>query len=440
MLAGSEPVRPENPDPEVPGGAGGAHDPMRDDVDGDEAMVPRVPNLPPEPSARQIAEHELTGHAVYRSWCRHCVASKGRAHAHSSREEGELPEIGINYGFFGRGGEDVLPILCVKCRNSSNGCVGVTVVDRKEASDHASSFQTAFIKSPGFQRILVRSNKERSLLSLIERVMNNLTGVELVQMTSPEGDHAANGLAEVGVREINSQTRVLRSQLEQRLGNRIDEKDPLMSWIPRHAAKCASRYRLMDDGRTPGQRRSGKTWKRPVVEFGESVHFKPVGENNAMRGGDQRMLRGVYVGHHERASAAIFLTPGGVKRGTRIARMLEHERWDRVFSATWQLQTFGKVLEKRFEVKKTRHIGFYASDAKELKILNRTIKTDVLNDEMTLEADMKLVEGSLESMKLTGAKGVDSPRVRKNDVNICVHTLAVLGFVYLLHLSCVPPS
>ena len=45
-------MRPENP--EVPGGArdpggvrGGAHNPMRDDVDGDEAMVPRVPNLPP---------------------------------------------------------------------------------------------------------------------------------------------------------------------------------------------------------------------------------------------------------------------------------------------------------------------------------------------------------------------------------------------------------
>ena len=74
---------------------------------------PRVPNLPPEPCARQIAEHELTGHAVYRSWCRHCVASKGRAHAHSSREGGELPEIGIDYGFFGRDKEDVLPIFCV---------------------------------------------------------------------------------------------------------------------------------------------------------------------------------------------------------------------------------------------------------------------------------------------------------------------------------------
>ena len=59
----------------------------------------------------------------------------------------------------------------------------------------------------------MRSENERSLLSLIERVMNNLTGVELVQMTSPEGDHQANGLAEVGVREIKARTRILRSQL-----------------------------------------------------------------------------------------------------------------------------------------------------------------------------------------------------------------------------------
>ena len=62
-----------------------------------------------------------------------------------------------------------------------------------------------------------------------------------------------------------------------------------------------------------------------MAEFGESVHFRPVGENNALRGGDQRLFRGVYVGHHERSGAAIFLTPDGVKRGTRIARMMEHE-------------------------------------------------------------------------------------------------------------------
>ena len=78
-----------------------------------------------------------------------------------------------------------------------------------------------------------------------------------------------------------------------------------------------------------------------------------------------------------------------------------------------RLQTFGKVFEERFEVKQTGHIGFSACDAKELKILNRQIKIDVLNDEMTLEADTKLVEDALETMKLAGAKGVDSPRVRR---------------------------
>ena len=57
-----------------------------------------------------------------------------------------------------------------------------------------------------------------------------------------------------------------------------------------------------------------------------------------------------------------------------------------------QLQIFGKVLEKRFEVKQTWHIGFSASDAKELKILNRTTKIDALNYEMTLEADTNLLK------------------------------------------------
>ena len=74
-----------------------------------------------------------------------------------------------------------------------------------------------------------------------------------------------------------------------------------------------------------------------------------------------------------------------------------------------------KVPDKRFEVKQTGHIGFGMNDEKELKILNRTIKIDVLNDEMTLEADTKLVENALESMKLNGEKGVDSPRVRRNE-------------------------
>ena len=113
--------------------------------------------------------------------------------AHASREEGELPDIGIDHGFFGCDREDVLSILFVKCPNGSNGCLAATVVEKAR--------QTTFITSLAFKRILVKSDNERSLLSLASRVSNCLPGVQLVLMTSLDGDHAANGLAEVGVEE-----------------------------------------------------------------------------------------------------------------------------------------------------------------------------------------------------------------------------------------------
>ena len=163
LPAGQEHVRQDNPDsqehPQNPGkeeGApeGGAHDPIRDEaVDGEQLMIPRVPRLPH--SARPIAEHDLTGPAVYRSWCRHCVASKARAHAYASRQEGELPDIGLDYGFFGRDREDASSMLCVKMPKQFNRMLGS---DRKRASNHASSNFTAFVASFGFNWILVRSH------------------------------------------------------------------------------------------------------------------------------------------------------------------------------------------------------------------------------------------------------------------------------------------
>ena len=130
LPAGSEPVRPENL--EAPKGAQNPEVPFQEEhgiqkfqeeheiqkSQGEQMIQCRGCH---EPSARQIAENDLTGHAVYRSWCRNCVALKG---AHSSRKEGELPEIGIDCGFFGRDKENVLRILCVKCRNSSNWLCG----------------------------------------------------------------------------------------------------------------------------------------------------------------------------------------------------------------------------------------------------------------------------------------------------------------------------
>ena len=79
---------------------------MRDDaVDGEELMILRLPRPLPEPCARRIAESpNMTSrdNTVYRSWVSPLrgVERSGRAITRH-KEQGELPEIGIDYGFFG---------------------------------------------------------------------------------------------------------------------------------------------------------------------------------------------------------------------------------------------------------------------------------------------------------------------------------------------------
>ena len=92
-----------------------------------------------------------------------------------------------------------------------------------------------------------------------------MEGAEVIEQASPEGDHAANGLAEVGVREVKAQTRVLKSHLEERLKRQLDWSEPLATWLVRHSANCLSRYRIQTDGKTPDQRRTGKRWRRQAV-------------------------------------------------------------------------------------------------------------------------------------------------------------------------------
>ena len=58
-----------------------------------------MPRLPAEPCKREKEEHEASGYAAYRSLCVHCVAAKGRSLPPLGGEAGEIPEIGMDYGY-----------------------------------------------------------------------------------------------------------------------------------------------------------------------------------------------------------------------------------------------------------------------------------------------------------------------------------------------------
>ena len=128
-------------------------------------------------------------------------------------------------------------------------------------------------------------------MALVKRLVAGVPDVEFIKRESPEGDHQANGEAENAVREIKRQARAIKSATENKLGKRLSEKDPLLSWLPRHASDLLNRYRVGEDGKTAEQRRCGREWHNPALCFGEKVFIKPAGTKRRKNDLEPRMSK-----------------------------------------------------------------------------------------------------------------------------------------------------
>ena len=171
-----------------------------------------------------------------------------------------------------------------------------------------------WLRGLGWKRLLFRSDNERALLAFLRAAAASLEGAEAIEQASPEGDLAANGLAEVGVQEVKAQTRVLKSHLEER-----DSRDSWIGvnhwrrgWFDTQRIACqGTEFKLM------GKRLisdTGERWRRQAGEFGEKAAFLPVAARREGRvaGDAERMVDGIFVGHHERIGASLFLSERGI--------------------------------------------------------------------------------------------------------------------------------
>eukprot|EP00971_Amphidinium_carterae_P197457 3918873-Amphidinium_carterae.1 len=56
--------------------------PDEGDVSGELPKTARALPAPGTPSQKEVDEHECSGHAVFRTWCRTCVQSRGVGQQH----------------------------------------------------------------------------------------------------------------------------------------------------------------------------------------------------------------------------------------------------------------------------------------------------------------------------------------------------------------------
>ena len=160
---------------------------------------------------------------------------------HGSVPEGELPEAGVDCAYMGPEGSQVTILVCKSMRS---GCLPATQAPEKGMNANALAFFAGWLRGLGWKRLLLRSDNERALLAFLRAAAASLEGVEVIEQASPEGDHAANGLAEVCAREVKAQSRVLKSLLEERLKRQLGWSEPLTTCLVRHSANCLARYRI----------------------------------------------------------------------------------------------------------------------------------------------------------------------------------------------------
>ena len=89
----------------------------------------------------------------------------------------------------------------------------------------------------------------------------------------PGGEHQANGTAEEAFSMVIDQARVLKLQVEARVGGHIVPMEPIMPCFIRWAAMGVPRYQIGTDGK-PYERQPGRTCVFAVVPFGEMVIFR----------------------------------------------------------------------------------------------------------------------------------------------------------------------
>ena len=226
------------------------------------------------------------------------------------------------------GNPRTIPNLVIRGRTTKP--YAATATSKTGGHQHAVHFfvGVGVMRELGWSRHIFRCDGACPLCALKTAVRDAVPDVEMIRKESLVGGHPADGEAGNAIKEVKRQVRVLKSSLEEMLQQHISAFHPILTWLPRHGAKCLTRYRTGEDGKTAEQRSTGKRFLQPAHEFGERIHLRPALAQEPRSGHQAGMIEGHYVGRSRTGS--ILATSEGISKGRGFDRMSLEERWDLV--------------------------------------------------------------------------------------------------------------
>ena len=293
-----------------------------------------------QPTREEYEEHMRT-HLPFRKWCPHCAKGKRKndpRRTDKEREENEVPTMSWDY--MEQRGKDGKIENIEDGRNKTligidrvNKWISAIVVPKKGIDPYAVGAVGREINNSGFNRVIVKSVQEPAIRALLEAVKNERgdeltleSKVEMIPEKSPVAESRANGEVERYVQTVQGQVRTLKTALESRYQMKIGEAHNVLPWLIMYAAILINICSIGEDGKTAYERRRGKSFKREIPEFGESIWYLRPGSAGKDKL-DERWGDGVYLGIIEESLEIYVGTKEGIIKVRTFARRGEADRW-----------------------------------------------------------------------------------------------------------------
>ena len=169
--------------------------------------------------------------------------------------------------------------------------------------------------------LVIQTDGDPALERLMEMVAAQRAAPTILTH-SPVRDSQSNGLVERSVRSVEEITRVLRHDLEERLGARIGVEEPVFAWLIRHATMVLNVQQPGRDGLTAFERVRGHPYRGELHPFGSRVLWKL---ENKPEGGVMapRWSPGIWLGKNQASDEhLIWSLTGDRLRCARTIRIL----------------------------------------------------------------------------------------------------------------------
>ena len=237
----------------------------------------------------------------------------------------------------------VVKCLLVRCLTSKNVFAHVVPQKGDDEDHYCAKLAVADIEWLGHTKVIIKTDNERSIVALKQRVAKTLRewkSMDNVQTESPAAyESQSNGGIEVGIKIVRGLFRTLKLCLEARIGKYVSASHAIVPWLLQHTCTLLNAKSRGSDGLTCWERVKGRMFNQLLLGFAETVLYKlPSKGPRANPDGNMgtKWLEGLFLGFSRSSNSYMIGTEDGVVAARSIYRRPAANRWsvDRVTSLT----------------------------------------------------------------------------------------------------------